>query len=98
MKDSERSFILEAARYLESPTLLVRLTDLVGTPLEKSVALLPQAAQDAITSATRKAMEASLKVAVGSLRWRGPRDDFADLTRRIGAERLVDRAARALQG
>jgi 5'-3' exonuclease len=41
--------------------------------------------------------DAALFDDVDELRWRGPRAEFAELARHIGAERVADRAGRALQ-
>lgn len=63
--------LAQARRALASPGLAVRLANIVGTPFEKMLARLPAGAQETIASATRKALDASLRVAMKSagLRW-----------------------------
>jgi hypothetical protein len=59
--------LARARRLLENPGLAVRLTDLLGTPVEAVVKRLPDAAQRAISEGTRKALSASLDVALRTL-------------------------------
>jgi hypothetical protein len=52
---------------LEHPSLAIRIADVVGMPIEGLVRRLPDAAQRAVAGATRKALEASLDVALRTL-------------------------------
>ncbi|GAB4255344.1 MAG: EcsC family protein [Acidobacteriota bacterium] len=59
---------LRAARaILERPSLAARLSDAVGTPLERGFALLPERWADLVNTAVQKALQAALEVAVTSL-------------------------------
>jgi hypothetical protein len=59
---------LAAARdVLEHPSLAIRLSDRIGRPIEGLVRRLPEPTQRAIAAATRRALEASLDVALGTL-------------------------------
>ncbi|WP_339898846.1 EcsC family protein [uncultured Gilvimarinus sp.] len=56
---------LAHAKYLlETPAVAARLSNALGTPIEKAVSMLPKRASDVITSATRKALDAALKAAL----------------------------------
>ena len=57
----------EARRLLETPSLAVRLTDLLGKPLEKGLAMLPDRAARTISAIVRSALERALRVAVATM-------------------------------
>lgn len=59
---------------LEKPGLAARISDLVGTPIERGFDLLPARWSGVVNLAARKAIEASLDLAVGSMSagYRGP--------------------------
>ena len=57
----------EAKELLESPGLVIKLTSLIGKPIEKGFDLLPDNWSERISLATQGALEQSLKFAVNSL-------------------------------
>ena len=57
----------EARRLLETPSLAVRLTDLLGKPLEKGLAMLPDRAARTISAIVKSALERALGVAVATM-------------------------------
>ncbi len=59
--------IARAKDILENPSLAVRITDVVGMPVAALVKRLPDGAQKIIADGTRKALDASLDVALRSL-------------------------------
>ncbi len=63
---------------LERPSLAIRIADFVGMPIEALVRRLPDGAQKVIGDGTRKALEASLGVALRTLDGRrpGPASDW----------------------
>jgi EcsC protein family len=63
----DREVLRAAVKALEHPSLAGRLTNLVGKPVELIGYALPTFASQAITSATSKGLEASLKVALRTL-------------------------------
>src|SRR6056297_1046813 len=62
---------LEALRraydLLEHPGLAARISDLVGTPIERGFQLLPERWGQVVNEASRKAIESSLSVALGTM-------------------------------
>lgn len=52
---------------LENPGLAARISDLVGTPIERGFELLPDRWRQVVNAAARKAIDASLDVALGSM-------------------------------
>lgn len=64
MDSTDLDALRRARKILENPGLAIRIADKVGTPVEALVRRLPAAAQDAITTATRKALDKSLHVAL----------------------------------
>lgn len=56
-----------AKALLESPSVAVRIANLVGTPIEKGFALLPARASGAVHSAVRRALEVALGAALRTL-------------------------------
>ncbi len=60
-------FIGASAAYLEKPSFLVRLTDVVGRPMEAGLRMLPRRARRAISTAVDGALRASLGLAIRTL-------------------------------
>lgn len=57
-----------AKKVLEHPGLAIKLTNLIGTPIEKGMALLPKRASGLVNDATTKSLRAALRVAVVTMR------------------------------
>src|SRR5512138_1716501 len=70
--------LADAKRTLERPSVAIRIADVVGMPIDALVRRLPESAQRRLGEATRKALEASLDVALRTLdhRRRGPAGDW----------------------
>ena len=60
----EIKFINDAAQYLENPTFLMQLANLVGVPLEMVLKGIDKIAPDMVDEAVRNALNSALKVAV----------------------------------
>lgn len=56
-----------AKTLLEHPGLAVRISDALGSPIEKGFGMLPRTWNAAVTGATRKAIEAAMDVALRTL-------------------------------
>ena len=67
MKEADRLALARARDVLENPGLAIRLTDLVGRPVEMAVAALPAAASRQIQRATGAALDRALSVALRTL-------------------------------
>jgi hypothetical protein len=78
---SEVEFIQRAAKYLENPSFMVRLADLVGIPLEGALGLAPPAVSQAVSISLRRALD----FAVFTLpkQPRVPADHFPSLEQRV---------------
>jgi hypothetical protein len=57
----------EAKRLLEQPSLAARLTDTIGSPIEKGMSMLPEKWSGTINRAVRSSLNRALEVAVKSL-------------------------------
>ena len=57
-----------AQKLLEHPGLAIKLTNLIGSPIEKGMALLPKRASGLVNDATSKALRAALRIAVLTMR------------------------------
>src|SRR5690606_6707917 len=57
----------EAKRLLEHPGMAARLSNLIGSPIERSLAALPSAVATTITDVTRRAIEKGLNVALKTM-------------------------------
>ena len=57
---SEVEFVERAAKYLENPSFLVRLADLMGMPLEGVLKLAPHKVTDTVTVALRRALDVAV--------------------------------------
>jgi hypothetical protein len=67
MNDQQTKDLKRAVKLLENPSFGAKLADIVGTPIEKAIALLPNKAQEAIGKATQKAILAALKIATKTM-------------------------------
>jgi hypothetical protein len=67
MTNDDLNQLRVARQALESPGLAARMANLLGTPVEKGFALLPQKWADVVTDATRKALQAALHIALGTM-------------------------------
>lgn len=56
-----------AVKILENPSLGVRIADLIGTPIEKAIALLPAKANEMIVTAAQKAILGSVQLATKTM-------------------------------
>ena len=72
MTPDDLASLRRAVQSLEHPSLAARLTNMVGKPIELIGYALPTAASDAITTATSKALDLALIVALGTIQ-RAPR-------------------------
>ncbi len=77
MTPDEKIFLAEAARYFERPSFWLTLTNRMGAPLERGLALLPSSVSGLVAQATQAALRAALKAAITSLpKPKGPARDF----------------------
>jgi hypothetical protein len=67
ISEADLRAIAEARVLLESPGLAVKLTNVVGRPIEKGFELLPPRWRDKVTVITRDALNAALGVAIASI-------------------------------
>lgn len=67
MERDERLFLERAALYLESPSFVLRLANLLGTPVEKLIAALPEKQEKAVHRVVRGSLEKALSAAVITL-------------------------------
>ncbi len=84
MDESDRRALLEAKAILENPGLAARLVNLLGTPIEKGLKLLPDRVQSEISELTSKALLGSLRVALSTV-GNSPGWQSSKLTNKIGA-------------
>jgi hypothetical protein len=61
-----------ARQLLENPSLAARISNMVGTPIERGFELLPERWSEVVNAATRRAIESALDVAVGTMGAREP--------------------------
>ena len=61
----------DAVRRIEHPSVGARIANVVGSPVEKLVAMLPARATETIHSATRAAIHGALKISLKTLAPRG---------------------------
>lgn len=67
MNRTDAESLARAREVLENPGLAIRLTDLVGRPVERAVAALPAAASRQIHRATGAALDRALSVALRTM-------------------------------
>lgn len=75
-----------AQKLLEHPGLAIKLTNLIGTPIEKGMALLPKRASALVNDATTKSLRGALRVATVTMRKRPrPASRFSHKVLAIGS-------------
>lgn len=79
--------LAHAKRLLENPSLAARMSSAIGSPIEKGIDLLPDGARETILDATKKSLDAALKMALYSLS-----DGYAEASNR------THKASAALSG
>lgn len=67
MNDDDAIDLKNAVRLLENPSLGAKIADIIGTPIEKAIALLPSRATETIGSAAQKAIHGALKLSLKTL-------------------------------
>ena len=72
MTPDDLASLQRAVQSLEHPGLAARLTNMVGKPIELIGYALPASVSDAIATATSKALDIALNVALGSISARPP--------------------------
>jgi EcsC protein family len=70
LSEADLRFLDEAAKYLERPSFLMRVADLVGQPAERMLALLPSKAHELVSQAAHSALERAFSVATRTLKTR----------------------------
>src|ERR1700736_3920940 len=65
--DSERQFLRAAADYLEHPSFLIKIANVLGKPAEAVLTALPERAQARVADVTTSALKGALEWAVRSL-------------------------------
>lgn len=67
LSEEDREALRYAKALLESPSLAVKITNLIGMPIEKALKLLPDKWAEVVNGATRKSLETALQVALLTL-------------------------------
>lgn len=67
LSPAEIEDLRRARKLLEHPGLAIKLTNLIGTPVEKGMALLPRRAGEIVNAATTKALRAALRIATSTM-------------------------------
>ena len=90
--ERDRRALALAVDLLENPTFAAKVTNLLGTPVEKAITLLPDGMSERLLSSTHKALAKALDLAVSTLdeRYRGESAD--------GAHRVMSSVSGALGG
>ena len=83
LSDQDREDLRHAKRLLENPSLAVKITDVIGTPLEKGFELLPAKWSDVGAPRRERRFEPRMDAQTRERKWAGWRDAVArTLTRR----------------
>jgi len=67
MTDKDRADLVAAVRKLESLSFGMKAANALGTPIERAIGALPERAQAIVQEATKRALDACLKIALSSL-------------------------------
>ncbi|WP_040839489.1 hypothetical protein [Thiothrix nivea] len=68
MTNDDLADLCYAKSLLESPSLAARISNAIGSPIEKGLSMLPEGANDIIIiTTTRKALETTLDFAISTM-------------------------------
>jgi len=67
LSGSDQRDLRHAKRLLEQTSLAIRISNVVGLPIERGIDLLPKRASALVTTATRRALETALRFALRTL-------------------------------
>ncbi len=92
LSESDQQDLAMAIDLLENPTFAAKVTNLIGTPVEKAIMMLPDGVSDRLMNSTQKALSKAMDVALSTLdeRYRGESAD--------GAHRMLSSVTGALGG
>ena len=77
MKDNDLKALRVAVQLLENPSLGAKVADIIGTPVEKAIALLPSKALARVRIATHKAIDGALRLSLKTMDYHDPADGVA---------------------
>ncbi len=72
MNEKDLLDLKNAVLLLEHPSLGSRIADVIGSPVEKAIAFLPNNATNSIATVAQKAIHGALKLALKTLTWHYP--------------------------
>jgi hypothetical protein len=75
MTENDLNDLETAVKLLENPGIGTKIAAIVGTPIEKAIALLPRKATETIGSAAQKAVYGALKLSLKTLHHHDPGSD-----------------------
>jgi hypothetical protein len=67
LSSADMDDLRRARHVLEHPGLAIRLTNLIGAPIERGFEMLPASWTDVVSTATKRALQTALRVAVDTL-------------------------------
>lgn len=68
MTEKEIAFIAEAAKFLDHPSLVLKLTKAIGKPLDMLQKQLPEKAQAYLTKTVEKSLSTALRMAIATIK------------------------------
>ena len=90
--------LTDAVRALERPSVGARIANVVGSPIERLIGMLPARASSVIGVAARKAIEGALKLSLRTLATHGPLATGAPPPAATGWHKAASAASGALGG
>lgn len=75
MNEKDLLDLKNAVLLLENPSLGSRIADVIGTPIEKAIALLPKNATNNIATVAQKAIHGALRLSLKTLSYHNPESD-----------------------
>src|SRR6516225_6435605 len=98
MTDADLHALSDAIRAIERPGVGARLANLVGSPIERLVGLLPERASALISAAARKAIHGALNLSLRTLATNGPLAHGAPPPASNGWHKVASAASGAVGG
>lgn len=99
LSQEQEKFLTDAVKFLESPSIIMKLSDMVGKPLELAQKALPEKAQLALQSAVNKSLHKALEVAIRSIPKTGVKDhDWLKIQEKVQIKNYLHIAATSTTG
>jgi hypothetical protein len=98
LSEEETEFVREAHQYFENPSFLMKVSQTLGKPIERTLNHLPDRVQVALSEASQKALNSALQVSLLSLQPENQAAGMKKVLEKIPSSQKAHRIATAVTG